>query len=252
MSIHDDASGARLVTYVVDETIQCGQPGFATRVRRRVRVVDVTKHNDCKFCRLVTLEVLGNNDEILYKQSIELENFGDIRVVNGARESGVPIDMTLAGFAESIDVYADVAAWGVAHPSAGKTLKPGWVAHVGTMPNMRRDKAAEFSPTSHVWIIGEVRACETLLNETTRHGYVRARIEAYESELDVLIPERECPGDLRAGCIVRATCYVTGRVTTDQSLEWITTRSRPGAGVVFHSTREDYDRLTASAKDPGA
>jgi hypothetical protein len=232
------------VTYVAKSTIQCAKPGFNTNLTRRARIVDIIKEPECTFCWLLVLEVLGMYDEILYKQLVELENFGDVVEIRSARDSGEPIDLTISGFADKIEISSpDEASYSQLHPKTADTIGPGWVVHVGTLPKFA---PKPFRPSSHIQITGVVHELEDHENAATGHRFVRARVETYESDLDVLFPAGDCPEGLRPGCVVRVRCRTTARLVPTDALSEYERRvsSRPRSGVMYQASEGDFDRLS--------
>ena len=108
VALWTEPSGATVsVCLNADGTIECVTPSFSATSRLRVRTLGIIADADCSSCDLLHVEVLGDDETMVYPLALQVDDLGVSR-------DRIAIDRVLtiqiAAFAEAISVWPNDAA----------------------------------------------------------------------------------------------------------------------------------------------
>lgn len=193
-----DPSGAGVGIHVEYGSMQCVVPYFAGELRQRVRVRQRIADEGCRYCDTLVVEVLGDDVEMVYPAVTQVENISLVP----AELPDDPVELALVGFAESIELFPDEAAFTAAQTNQKVTFGPRFFAPSGQFNN---------PVTPHAIIKGEVECAERRRNQLTGADFVRLAVASYQRSYDVVAAARDFPELPAPGSVVSASCWMVTR-----------------------------------------
>ncbi len=209
-----DDSGATLVVHLTrDGLIECLTPSFASTSALVIRPTALAVDAKCRFCSVLTADLLDEGGEVLYPVPLQLE---DVWHFFEDEPNGKPAAASLAAFAEEIEVWPDEHAYRATR-TEDAPLEPQTLLAVGL---------SDAPPQARVVMSGVVERVEDRRNGLTDLPFRWAKVATYGGVYDAVFAVDDRAPELAPGSVVQGFFWLVGRllpisaeIPTDEGVE---------------------------------
>jgi hypothetical protein len=199
LALWTEPSGATVsVCLNADGAIECATPSFAATSRLRVRTLGIIADADCSSCDLLHVEVLGNDETMVYPLVLQVD---DLEVSRDRFAIDRVLTIRIAAFAEEISIWPNDDAYLAGQRGvkmAAESLIP-----TGLFGSQAQARAT---------LAGHVRAAERRVNEATGSPFFWLAVQTYGGIYDVIAAAADLDAVPPDGAVVQASCWMVGRV----------------------------------------
>jgi hypothetical protein len=202
----DDSDAAIAVTINADGQIQCAKPYLdGPALPTRVRLTGFVEDQGCLYCSVVLFEVLDDSDEMVFPLAVELP---DVATRLPGLTTERVLDVQVSGIAESLELYADEAAYTATEPVfAPRSLVPSGMFTPGVPAG--EDSAP---PRAKAIVTGVVAAASRRHNETFGGDFWRLDLDTYGMSMPIAVDPELVELDPAVGNVCNAEVWLVARV----------------------------------------
>ena len=196
-----DPSGAGLLitTVTVDNVVQCVTPTFTAGSLVTAVPTGFGVDPDCRFCAPLLVDVVDDDGREAHALAIQLE---DSAITRHQVPMGRPVALAVTGIIDEVQVWADDDAFAQSHLGTAVAFPGRSVVAVGRSSTGVRPVAM---------VTGVVDRAETRVNQATGLPFWWASVDTGGPVYELVASPRTLTS-LEAGNVVRAMCWMVGRV----------------------------------------
>lgn len=200
---HTDRSGARVsLTLLPGGAIQCMTPSFAG-ASRLTAVTGSFGDHECPYETPLLADVVDDNGDMVHPLAMQPE---DVAIWRESFTPGERVEVNVTAFAETIDVFADEAAYRASGtPMAVQSLIPSGMFAPGG------GSQEDWVVAPRALISGTVLSAARLVNELTGLEFVHAVVESYGGTYDIVIDPADVEGPPPVKSIVSGQFWLSCR-----------------------------------------
>lgn len=198
-----DSSGAGLAIHMLDNAVQCVTPFFRGRTHLRARPTQWISDGGCRYCDILMLENLDENQEMQYPLAIQVDSIEGVRP---SLKLGSAIEFQVAGFAEAIEAWVSRDDYYGSQSHQKFKLGAEFFIPTGTFSLSKQGRPISARASIH----GTVLSVHSLVNSETGVGFRHLTLRSYGGNYDIVTTSQSLARTPEPGWIVRADCWMVG------------------------------------------
>ncbi len=194
----------------------CATPAFAARTTSRVRLSElIPEVSGCPYCVTVVVEVLDDNDEVIYPLAFQVTDPDSVRELYAP---GRVVNVQIAAFAEEIRTWpgdTDFACSKDEVQLGVESLIPTGLftePRRRLLPLRRQSKRGFGGSVAFALITGHVGESHERVNPITGEGFVEMLVHSYGGEYTLVASQEEMRTAPAVGAVVQAATWLVGDI----------------------------------------